>query len=206
MYCQNHGIWKRRTQFHSVTYFVTLTKLLAFWVSLLYKMGSATTWFSRGCFESNISTDKVLYKAWYEPYTLISIHKWLSKSFSARWSRFHQSHQRASTETHNLGSLFTTWQSQDTSIFKEMHEMLELREERERKKKKNGKVFKSWCGIQGKEHELWCHLNLGLNFSTYDLQKAISPLSAHFLFYNMGTVVELWEVNNNVYKVYKYLL
>ena len=138
MYCQNHGIWKRRTQFHTVTYFVTLTKLLAFWVSLLYKMGSATTWFSRGCFESNISTDKVLYKAWYEPYSLISIHKWLSKRFSARWSRFHQSHQRASTEIHNLGSLFTTWESQDTSIFKEMHEMLELREEREKKKKWKG--------------------------------------------------------------------
>lgn len=124
MYCQNHGICKRRTQFHSVTYSVTLTKLLTFWVSLLYKMGSATTWFSRGCFESNISTHKILYKAWYEPYSLISKHKWLSKRFSARWSRFHQCHQRASTEIHNLGSLFTTWESQNTSIFKEMHEML----------------------------------------------------------------------------------
>lgn len=54
--------------------------------------------------------------------------------------------------------------------------MLELREEE--KKKKHGKVFKSWCGIQGKEHELWCHLNLGLNFSIMTLGKS-SYLSLH---------------------------
>lgn len=175
---------------HSETYLVT--NPLAFYKShfFVYKMDFSCYLFVSGQHWRQCHAHiKCYLMPDVTPYSLTSTWKGLSKRFSLSQMKqlppVSSEAIKADLWFGRPNTLLSTQESYDTSVF--------LRDEWDAclnwDKKKHESVLKHWHGIREKEHEFWCHQNLGLNFCTYGLTEIVLPLFAYFLIYKMGIVL-----------------